>query len=79
MVRNFVLRVVTSGWVHWLYKWLSESKCTLHNGHMGASVVPESGEGGCERKYLCLVYAFGSASYRNFNKNVRSWCDFCVT
>ena len=71
MVRNCVLNVVISGWVQWLYRWLSESKFVLHSGHMGASVVSVLVEGECGLEYLCLVYAFGSASYRNFNRKVR--------
>ena len=45
----------------------------MHSGQMGALAARWSSEVGFGSEYLCLVYAFGSASYRNFSKNVRRW------
>lgn len=52
-------------------RWLRESFSTQHRGHRGSRI----GEGWVEevvreRLYLCLVYAFGSASYRTLSKNI---------
>ena len=49
-MKNCVLKVVISGWVQWLYRWLSESKVMVHRGHMGASVVSVLVEGGYRLK-----------------------------
>ena len=73
LVIRVLRRLTISVLLHLQYRWLRESGCWLQRGHRGKSsrckyAVDDSVEDSVE--YLCFVYAFGSALYKNFNKNV---------